>query len=293
SDWNYDNNEQTTILTITGAYNKTCDIVVKNYPWYYDSATNTYLDQYACGNTPVMIVDVSNNGPDDATGVVVEYVMGNNFQFINLNTQGNGQATYNINTRTITWNIGSIPRGGFVFMKVYLYTIGSGNKTAAMTTTAKLVSVDQNDTNSTNDESSYGLYAPTSADIKVTQTYTTFTNSSGDYVTYSITVTNNGPDNATGIKITDKLPTGLQYAGNSLSTDGGFTWTTNSSAYTSSNGVWNIGNINNGSSPLILNITAKITGTGIIKNRAYLSAKGQSDWNYDNNEQTTIIARPA
>ncbi|MDP3484608.1 MAG: Ig-like domain-containing protein, partial [Methanobacteriaceae archaeon] len=247
----------TTNITITNTANKTnqseydsntpdtntynlyvpsVDIVVKNYPWYYDSVTG-YLDSYYVGNTPVMIVDVSNNGPDDATGVVVEYVMGNNFQFINLNTQGNGQATYNINTRTITWNIGSIPRGGFVFMKVYLYTIGSGNKTAAMTTTAKLVSVDQNDTNSTNDESSYGLYAPTSADIKVTQTYTTYTINGTQYVKYTITVVSNGPDNATGIKITDKLPTGLQYAGNSLSTDGGLTWTTNSSAYTSSNGV--------------------------------------------------------
>ena len=33
----------------------------------------------------------------------------------------------------------------------------------------------------------------------------------GNTVTYTLTVINNGPDNATGVQITDKLPSGLTY----------------------------------------------------------------------------------
>ncbi len=90
---------------------------------------------------------------------------------------------------------------------------------------------------------------------------------------------NNGPNNAAGIQVTDKLPSGLQYV----------SYVASQGTYNSNTGVWNIGNITYGSGPLTLTITAKITGTGTIKNTAHLSAKSQNDWNYNNNEQETII----
>ncbi len=64
---------------------------------------------------------------------------------------------------------------------------------------------------STDNEVSCPLTVPTSADIQVNQTDNTYTQSGSQYVTYTITVNNNGPNNAAGIQVTDKLPSGLQY----------------------------------------------------------------------------------
>ena len=276
-DWNYNNNEQTTIINHS-TYVPSVDIAVYNGPWLCDSSVGNVVN-YRCANTPVMIAEVDNYGPDDATGVVVQYTLGAGLIYIGCNTQGVGSTSYDPSTRTITWYIGNMPNNGAVYMKIYLYVNQTGIFTSNLNTTAKLVHVDQYDSDGTDDEQSCPLSVPTSADIQVNQSYTTYTQNGAQYVTYTITVTNNGPDNASGIKITDKLPTGLQYA--SSSAPAGTT-------YTSSTGVWTIGTLNNGTT-LILTITAKITGTGTIKNRAYLSAKAQDDWNYNNNEQTTYI----
>ena len=53
-------------------------------------------------------------------------------------------------------------------------------------------------------------------------------------------------------------------------------------------GIWNIGNLSNGSS-LMLNIITRVTSTGTIKTIVNKSAKMENDPNSDNNAQETII----
>ncbi|MCE7698066.1 MAG: DUF11 domain-containing protein [Methanobacterium paludis] len=237
TDWNYDDNSQTTILTVSGTYTPNADIRVLTYPWYYNTATQSYEYNYMCGNTPVFVVDVRNsNAYDDATGVVVEYVLGEGFEYSGCDTQGVGTATYDSSTRTITWNIGYMPKNSRAFMKVLTRIIETGNQTPNLTNTASLEHVDQYDVNSANNQANCSISSPASADIQVNQTQTTFMGTDGSqYVTYTINVTNNGPDNATGVQITDTLPTGVQW--NSDNSQGTYDPTT---------GIWNIGNLNNG-----------------------------------------------
>jgi len=62
----------------------------------------------------------------------------------------------------------------------------------------------------------------------------------GDVVTFEITVTNNGPADATGVSLTDQIPTGL----NATTNNGNVT----SGSYSTASGVWNIGTLANGAS---------------------------------------------
>ncbi|MGZ7095800.1 MAG: Ig-like domain-containing protein, partial [Methanobacterium sp.] len=70
----------------------------------------------------------------------------------------------------------------------------------------------------------------------------------GDVITYLITATNNGPDNATGLQIKDLLPSGFIFQ--SANTYG-------SGTYNNVTGIWNIGNLVNG-------VTATLNITGIV-----------------------------
>ncbi len=290
NDWNYNNNGQTTILNVSGTYTPQVDIRVYHYPWYYDTGTQTYEDSYMCSNTPVFVMQVSNsNSYGDATGVVMEYIIGDGFEYIDCNSQGVGTATYNNLTRTITWIIGNMPKGGVAFLKVYTKIIGTGDKTSELTNTAQLKQVDQIDVNVGNNKVSYSISSPAAADIQVSQVQEDYTENNTTYLIYTVNVNNNGPNNATGLTIIDKLPTGVTYVSHSISNDGGITWNNNDSAYNPdvSNGIWTIGTFNCDEATRILKITVKVTGKGVIKNTAQRNQLTENDWNYDNNGQTT------
>lgn len=57
---------------------------------------------------------------------------------------------------------------------------------------------------------------PTSADISVSKSVFPTSGPSGTTVTYTITVTNLGPDQATGVEITDIVPAGMTYVPGSI-----------------------------------------------------------------------------
>jgi len=86
--------------------------------------------------------------------------------------------------------------------------------------------------------------AQAQADLAVTKTVDNPAPFDGENIIYTIMVTNNGPDNAANVSVTDLLPAGLTY----VSDDG-------AGAYTG--GVWTIGSLANGGTAT-LNITATV-----------------------------------
>src|SRR5213076_2793833 len=68
------------------------------------------------------------------------------------------------------------------------------------------------------------------ADLGITKTASPPTPTLGQNVTFTVTVTNNGPDTATGVVVTDLLPAGLTY----VSDDGG-------GSYDPNLGPWTVG----------------------------------------------------
>ena len=71
----------------------------------------------------------------------------------------------------------------------------------------------------------------------------------GDNVVFTITVSNNGPSTATGIEISDALPSGYTYV-----SDNG------SGTYVPGTGLWTIASIG-ASANEVLNITASVNAT--------------------------------
>jgi uncharacterized repeat protein (TIGR01451 family) len=100
----------------------------------------------------------------------------------------------------------------------------------------------------------------------------------GASVTYTVTVTNRGPDTASGIEIRDVLPAGLTYS-NSVATRG---------AYTTSNGVWAVGVLSNHAFA-VLSITARVDVVGWKTNTASVLFANESDTNAANDTAQALI----
>ncbi len=79
-----------------------------------------------------------------------------------------GTVTYNSENNSLTWNLGTIPNGGDVLLKIFVRIIQSGTATPNLTTTSRLIHVDQYDIHI--QHTTCALSAPTGADIQVNQT---------------------------------------------------------------------------------------------------------------------------
>jgi len=105
-----------------------------------------------------------------------------------------------------------------------------------------------------------------SADLSLTKTVDHAIPKIGDNIVFTLIVANNGPEDATGVKVTDVLPEGLTYVSNNADSTG----------TTYSSNIWDIGNLNVGDT-VTLNITATVTTEVAIKNIAEVTASNQSD----------------
>lgn len=91
-----------------------------------------------------------------------------------------------------------------------------------------------------------------SSDIEVTKTLDNTVPDIGDPVKFTVTVTNNGPHNAEGTKVTDLLPSGYSYTSHTV---------TPANSYNVATGTWIIGDLAvNDSETLIINATVNAIG---------------------------------
>ncbi|WP_206412552.1 NEW3 domain-containing protein, partial [Lysobacter enzymogenes] len=72
----------------------------------------------------------------------------------------------------------------------------------------------------------------------MTKTASSATPTVGTNVTFTVTVTNNGPSAAAGVNVNDQLPSGYTFVSANPSTG----------TYTAGTGVWAVGNLANGAS---------------------------------------------
>jgi len=216
-------------------------------------------------------ITVANAGPDQATGVVVEDLLPAGIAFVSSNaSQGNYDDGMGV------WTVGTINSGEDATLEI----VGTVQTIGAKTNTAEIVAADQDDVDSTpdggEDEDDLGsvTVTPTVADISVTKTVNDATPDRNQQITFTVIVANAGPDQATGVAVTDLLPAGLNFV----------SFTATQGSYVSGTGIWTVGTINSAANAT-LTITAATATIGTKTNTAELTALDQFDSDSTPNNQ--------
>jgi len=119
-----------------------------------------------------------------------------------------------------------------------------------------------------------------SADISVGKTVDNSSPIVRENIVFTITVTNKGPNDATGVQVKDQLPAGLTY----VSDD-------SSGSYDAGTGIWDVGSLTNGTSAT-LKITAAVNQVGNITNTAARITSSPNDTNSSNDTGSATVVVP-
>ncbi|MBI5680863.1 MAG: DUF11 domain-containing protein [Methanobacterium sp.] len=222
-------------------------------------------------DTAMFYVDLRNYGPDDATGVNVAVTIPAGYTILAINPK---QGTYN--TVTNTWNLGNLCNGEWAYLDLVLKVM-TANTALTTNTTVTQAGTNPNPTKS----SPATINIKAASDIQVKQTVSNTHPTSGSSITYTITVTNNGPQ-ATTLVINDLLSAALTFV----------SYTSTTGTYSSTSGNWTINNLGAGATAT-LTITANVNsglpiGT-IIKNNATITSLTGTDPNQTDISKITTI----
>jgi uncharacterized repeat protein (TIGR01451 family) len=230
------------------------------------------------GEVLTYTITVTNNGPSNAKAVGITDILPLGMANAQYSTNGGTDWSNYISQGTIT--LGDIDYQSSVTVLI------RGTVTASDSTVLEnkaIVSAETADPNQNNDEdiartTAISIAASDEADLRVEKTADA-TIKTGEVLTYTITVTNDGPSNAKAVGIADILPLGLANA--QYSTNGGTDW----SNYVSQ-GTIGLGDIDHQSSATVL-IRGMVTAADstVLENKAIVSAE-TADPNQNNNEDT-------
>ncbi|MDD8025525.1 MAG: SBBP repeat-containing protein [Acidobacteriota bacterium] len=118
----------------------------------------------------------------------------------------------------------------------------------------------------------------TPADISITKTSDNLEPKVGEVFNFTITATNGGPFDATGLQVVDPLPAGLAYISSSAT----------AGTYDPATDIWNIGALANGGTAT-LTIEVKGTAAGAVTNTASVSALNETDPNPENDSASATV----
>jgi len=198
------------------------------------------------GSTSVFTITAKNNGPYKATRVTVNDMLPSGYTFVSASPSTGTWSSPN-------WNIGNLSNQGTGTLTIVATVNASGEYANTATITGN-----EPDTNSANNTST--ATPSIQSNLAVTKTISNATPNFGDSITFTITASNAGPSAATGVSVTDVLPTGYTFISATPSTG---TWS-------SSN--WFIGDLANGAR-VTLTIVATVNATGSYNNTASISGK--------------------
>ncbi|MBD3378830.1 DUF11 domain-containing protein, partial [candidate division KSB1 bacterium] len=178
-----------------------------------ESTADLQVDKSADNDEPVVgdqvtfTISVTNAGPDDASNVVITDNIPSNWTYISHNE--NGWGTFNHNTGI--WTIGSgIPAAQTAELTLVL-RLDSMDPGDPFYNCAEVTASNLTDPNPNNNRDCAPDDVDGYADLQMQKTVNPSAIDVGGTATFTVTVTNAGPDDASNIVISDALPSGLTY----------------------------------------------------------------------------------
>jgi len=223
----------------------------------------------------VFAIVITNLGPDIATNIVCYDIMPTGIAFT---AAAASRGSYNGTSGV--WQVGVLTNG---FAGILVVTGRVNEGTAGSTITNTVVSGGSHifDPVSSNNQAS-AVVVVQQCDLGITKGVDNPTPSPGNLITYTLTLTNLGPNDATLVQVTDALPTSLTYSASSPS----------QGTYSNATGIWNVGTVSN---RLAATLTIQATvnagaGNLTITNTASITRLGQFDTNLVNNTGSVLVA---
>lgn len=232
------------------------------------------------GDTIVYSLIVENLSDVPATNIVVlDELDGIDVTYVSHSANRPG-TTYTPGSGT--WTIPSLSAGQSIRLDITV-TVNTGTAGNSITNNASIDAVDQDDVNPDNDTDDATITVNT-LDIAVAKSVDNPAPAEGDTVVWTVTVTNNGPSQATNLTISDTLPTGVSYDSDNSAAS--------ATDYDEGTGIWDIGTLNAGE-VVTLEITTTVdTGTSgtQITNTASLDNVAPADSVSSNNTDDATIS---
>ncbi|HXY43294.1 MAG TPA: hypothetical protein VEH29_03830, partial [Acidimicrobiales bacterium] len=205
------------------------------------------------GTNATYTITATNNGPDAAAGVTLTDHLPAGLTYVSSSTT-TGSATFS--GGVLTWTVGALASGVTDTLTMVATVTASG----AITNTVTETQTTANPSGVTS--ASATINSANVATVTVVKTVSNATPANGSQDTYTLTVTNHGPNSAAAVSVTDALPAGEGYVSNGAAPSG--------TTVTASDNVvtWTIGTMTDGT-VLQLTITVDVTvGSGSIVNTA-------------------------
>ena len=219
----------------------------------------------AVGSTVTFTLTVANAGPSIATGVAVTDQLPSGYSFVSSSPS---QGAYSNGTGI--WTVGTVNASGTATLTINATVLASGPyANTAQVTAAGETDLDSTPNNNLAAEDDQATDTPTPsprADLRVNKAVTPDNPAIGANATFTVTVSNNGPSAATGVVVTDQLPSGYTFVSSSAS----------QGTYNSGTGIWTVGNISNASN-VTLTIIGTVRSSGGYTNSAEITASGVID----------------
>ena len=216
----------------------------------------------------IWTISVKNNGPNDSTDVKVFDVLPKGLTWINDTAGGR----YNHDD-------GILDIGDLKVNETFTFNIITIIDATGDIVNGAKVNSSQFDIDLTNNYAEKGIHVNPASDLAVIKSVSNTEPNYNDRIVWTVKITNNGPDIAHNVVMSDLLSKSLIFVG----CDGD---------YDENTGIWNVGTLDVGKS-VTLNIESIVNATGLIEN--FVKVNG-SEFDYDltnNNDTERIFVNPA